>query len=113
MLKATCCFFTGTKMARIVRSSLPCEAVAICQGVDQSIWHQYYLFGILTSQFRKDVSTPMDQLPLLNPYLVGKEKTNLLKDLASEETGLEDKEIWVQLIGKDPDAVFKVDENSC
>ena len=72
--------FKSKKMTRIARSSLACEASAICQGIDQCVWYQHYLFEILTAQFHRDFHTSMDQLPLLNPYLFGKNLTNLSVD---------------------------------
>ena len=106
--KGNLLFFPGAKMKRIVRSSLACEAVATCQGIDQNIWHQYYLFEISTAQFHKDFCTPMGQLPLLNPYLFGRDRANLPMGQSSQEQSSTMQEPTVHLMGKYSGQVYPV-----
>ena len=67
----------ATKIVRVARSSLACESVAISNTVDHTSWYQMYVRELITGCFYRDAIEAKDNLPLLNPFLFGNERTNL------------------------------------
>ena len=67
----------AAKFTRVVRSSSGAEVAALSNALDVAAWYQSYLFGILTGQFHHDLQNPSDALPLINPFLFGRNRTSL------------------------------------
>ena len=67
----------STKIMRASRSSLSCEAVAISNAVGHTSWYQMYIRELITGCFFRDVPSAKDNLPPLNPFLFGRDETNL------------------------------------
>ena len=73
------------EIARVSRSPLACEAAAVSNAVDMTGRYQLYLLELVSGLFFRDVLSAEDHLPLLNPFLLGREETNLSKPGSPQE----------------------------
>ena len=67
----------ASKITRVVRSSLACESVGVGSDVYLPTRFQMYLLELAPGKFFKDVLSATDNLPILNPFIFGREETKL------------------------------------